>query len=102
MFNDFFGNLTPDFYYDENDDFYIYQIPIPGVKKEEIKMSVNNDGIITIKISENKYYKSLGDLIVGFKSDVDRNKDITSKLENGILAINIPKVKKEIKEIKID
>jgi HSP20 family protein len=69
----------------ENDDNYTITLEIPGYKREEIKLETINSSIqLTAENSKGKYVKSwrLSD------SNLDK---VTSKLEDGVLTINVPK-----------
>lgn len=91
-----------------NDDDYRIQLAVPGISKDEIKISIE-DSILTISHEKNETdnqtfyftntFKCKYSLPVNCKED-----EITSKLENGVLEIIIPMEKKKIKEryIKID
>lgn len=78
------------------DSEYRVQITVPGLTKEDIKLSLK-DGIITI--SHEKTDKESFSFTGSFKrtyeipEDVDE-KNITGTVENGILEIVLPKSKK--------
>lgn len=96
----------------ENDEAFVMNIELPDVKKEDIKVSLN-DGYINIDairknnteekdkngkiIHRERYFGSMNrSFYVGDKVKED---DITAKLDNGILTLNI---KKPIKESDIE
>jgi len=98
----------------EGDDAYYVEVELPGVKKEDISIDVNED-VLTIsgerKIKEEQkeenFYKVesvYGKFERSFNlpEDVDTDK-IEAKSENGVLEIKIPKVQKvETKPKKIE
>lgn len=92
------------------DGKYLIEMDMPGVKKEDIKMEIDN-GYLTISVSKNEdskddkkylhrerhsYSKCSRQFYVG---DVDID-SVTAKFNDGILTINIPKEEeKETKRI---
>lgn len=94
----------------ENDKNYIMEIAAPGLKKEYVRVDVNNDGELCVAI-ENKMEHKEGDSKNDKKEhylrrefsytnyqqsyvlpdDVDRD-HISAKVDNGILSITLPKV----------
>lgn len=93
---------------EENDKEYILESEIPGVKKEDISLSVKDD-YLTIKVetknskeNKNKNYliKERGDVLMTrsfYLANVDQD-NIKAKYENGILTVTLGKV--EIKNKK--
>lgn len=89
----------------------IISIAVPGFKKEDIKIEIENFSIIvssSIKkeetYNENFFHKEfcISNFFRKFKiSDQSNIEQITSSLENGILTIKIPKSQKNIKLIDI-
>jgi HSP20 family protein len=95
----------------EGDDAYYIEVELPGVKKEDISIDVNED-VLTIsgerKIKDEQkdenFYKvesAYGKFERSFNlpEDVDTDK-IEAKTENGVLEIKIPKVQKVEKKPK--
>lgn len=92
------------------DGKYLIEMDMPGVKKEDIKMEIDN-GYLTVSVSKNEdskddkkylhrerhsYSKCSRQFYVG---DVDID-SVTAKFNDGILTINIPKEEeKETKRI---
>jgi len=89
----------------EGDDAYYIEVDLPGVKKEDINIDVNED-VLTIsgerKVKEeqkdDKFYKVesvYGKFERSFTlpEDVDSEK-IEAEFKNGVLEIKIPKVQK--------
>ncbi|MEW6622127.1 MAG: Hsp20/alpha crystallin family protein [Bacillota bacterium] len=96
----------------EHDKEYCIEAELPGVKKEEINLELN-EGKLTISVNrkeeveENKKnyihrerrLSSMQRAI--YLADAD-SKGVKAKLENGVLNITIPKVKKADNTLKID
>jgi HSP20 family protein len=80
----------------ENDKYTI-TVELPGYKKNELKLEVIDGSLqLTAENAKGKYVKSWS------LSDSDLDK-VTSKLEDGVLHINIPKLPKaEIKVVTIE
>jgi HSP20 family protein len=115
LFGDEFSNRSlyyPNLDIIENEEEWLIFAELPGVKKEDISISINDSILklsakreqITVgensksKVKEIRYGKFERKLKLG--SDLDPS-TIDAKLENGILNIRIPKNKKKIKEIEI-
>ena len=83
----------------ENENEYVAEIMLPGIKKENIKLNVENDQLIieakrVVDNSKNYYTKKIDEWSVNktFKLPNDSNKDkISAITEDGILKITIPK-----------
>lgn len=85
----------------ETDKEYIVEADLPGVKKEEIDITINND-ILTISVNKNEQIEEknenyirqerrVGSFSRSFYIDnVDSDK-VTAKFENGVLTITLPK-----------
>jgi HSP20 family protein len=115
LFNEFFKqfeqedsrevfDFTPDVNTREGDDTYYIDVDLPGVKKENVEISVDKN-ILTIKgerdirdeVKEEDYYRvesAYGTFSRSFrlpeKVDVE---NIEAKSEDGVLEIVIPKLK---------
>ena len=117
FFNDFFG-LDRNAKYNEvmktdiidHDGSYEMKVDMPEIKKDDIKMSLN-DGYLTIEakvekntdendkyIRKERYYGEYSRSY--FVGDGVTEDDIDAKLENGVLTLNIKKVEKEAPEKK--
>lgn len=115
VFNDFFDtehmartNATaPAINVLEKEDKYIVELAAPGLKKEDFDVNINQDGDLTIKMEkhleeENKkahylrrefaYSKYEQTLIL--PDDVNKQ-EISASVADGVLTINLPKVKVE-------
>ena len=96
----------------ENNDSYDLAIDLPGIKKEDVKMSYDN-GYLTVNVTheENKDEKGKDNYIKKerfygnysrsyyFGDDVDKN-SISAKLENGTLEVSVKKAKAQPDETK--
>ena len=120
MFEDFFNtdfmpraNTTaPAVNVKEDESAYTMELAAPGIKKEYCRVSINDDGNLCIAI-ENKMEHKDGDKKHHYlrrefsysnyeqnytlPEDVDKE-GIAAKVENGILTVTLPKVKKEEKK----
>ena len=90
----------------ENEKDYELEFAVPGLKKEELNLQVDADGIMSISMSrkneENREDKKRNYIRREFTfqefnqsyilpDDADRAK-ISAKVENGVLTINVPKL----------
>ncbi len=86
--------------YDKQGEENIIQVDIPGVKKENVTIVID-DSIMTVsgyrKLSDEKsnHFKKNFSVYAGLKSD-----DIKAKMEDGVLTITIPLVSPN--KIKVD
>ncbi len=97
----------------EDENAYVVEVDLPGVKKEDIKVNIDHEKrTLTIsgerkfkeEVKKDDYYKiesSYGKFMRTFSlpENVDVE-NIDAKTEDGVLHITLPKVKKEEKEIK--
>jgi HSP20 family protein len=106
------GSLVPAIDLHENDHSYTVKAEIPGVKKEDIDITVHN-GVLTINAEsqyehedkegdrvirqERRYGKYVRSIRLG--KDVDEEK-VNAKYTDGILELELPKVE-EVKPKKI-
>lgn len=117
FFNDFFG-LERNAKYNEvmktdiidHEDSYEMKIELPEIKKEDIKMSLDN-GYLTIEAKvenntdENDKYIRKERYYGEFKrsyyvGDTVNEEDIEAKLQDGVLTLNIKKVEPKVPEKK--
>ncbi|MBN2768862.1 MAG: Hsp20/alpha crystallin family protein [Campylobacterales bacterium] len=109
--NDGFSYFTPSVNTKEGKYAYHIEVDLPGVKKEDIHVDLNED-MITISgernfkqsTQEDEYYKMesfYGKFQRSFNipENADRE-NIEANSENGVLEIVIPKLKEAIKETK--
>ncbi len=97
----------------EDENAYVVEVDLPGVKKEDIKVNIDQEKrTLTIsgerkfkeEVKKEDYYKiesSYGKFMRTFSlpDNVDAE-NIDAKTEDGVLHITLPKVKKEEKEVK--
>ena len=85
-----------------NEDDYRVQISVPGLTKDDIKISIDNS---VIKISHEKgetddktfFFTHSFEKSYRLPDDID-DKKIEGKIENGILEVVIPRSKKKINQ----
>ncbi len=99
-----------------NEKAYTMQVAAPGLKKEWVRININNDGYLNIAIENKMEHKdedkhehylrrefsySNYEQSYTLPEDADREK-ISAKVENGVLEVNIPKLapKEEVKTTK--
>ena len=93
----------------ENEKDYELEFAVPGLKKEELNLQVDADGVMSISMvrnhEENKDDKKRNYIRREFSyqefnqsyilpEDADRD-NISAKVENGVLTINVPKMPAE-------
>ena len=96
----------------EKDNEYLIEAEIPGIKKEEIDLSIDDENLcISVNRSEEvndeskafihreRRSSSMSRRVHLVNAKLDK---ISAKLDNGILAITVPKDKKERSSRKID
>ena len=108
----FFGRQLPTFKTDirENEDSYILEAELPGFSREDIHAEIK-DGYLTIRAerkseSEEKNEKdnylrrerSYGSFVRSFDLEGIKSEEITASYKDGILSVNLPKEKPEVKE----
>lgn len=108
----FFGRQLPTFRTDirENENSYILEAELPGFSKEDIHAEIK-DGYLTIRAerkseSEEKNEKdnylrrerSYGSFVRSFELEGIKSEEITASYKDGILSLNLPKEKPEVKE----
>jgi len=73
---------------------------LPGFKKEEVKLEINNDVLsISAERKENKYFNKINKSY-SLPENLD-TENVEAKLEDGVLKILIPKLKEEKVEAKV-
>jgi HSP20 family protein len=97
----------------EDADKYTMEVAVPGIKKDYVRIDLNKDGDLELAI-ENKlehheedgkeerkehylrreFSYSNYQQVYSLPEDVDKDR-ITAKVEDGILSIELPKIKKE-------
>lgn len=122
IFNDFFDNdwmvrtnaTAPAINVLENEHSYEIEVAAPGMKKEDFKVHIDENGNLAIEMEkkvdekdekrnghylrrEFSYSKFQQTMVL--PDDVERDK-ISAKVENGVLNVRIPKVEKKAAETK--
>lgn len=115
VFNDLFVNVpkanatSPAINVKETEDDYVVELAAPGMSKDDFMVHINDDGDLTIKMESKKetkeedkkahylrrefsYSKFEQTLIL--PDDVDKDK-IAASVADGVLTVNLPKIKKE-------
>lgn len=86
----------------KNDEEYLIHVPVPGLTKDDLKITTR-DGVLSISYKEENTDKKSHSFIRSFKKsygipdDVD-DKNISGSVENGVLEIILPKSKKKLTE----
>ncbi|HZK03047.1 MAG TPA: Hsp20/alpha crystallin family protein [Bacteroidaceae bacterium] len=120
LFNDFFNDewfvnrsavAAPAMNVIENSKAYDIEFAIPGLKKEDINLQIDCDNILSISMikKDNKEekdkpnylrrefsYQKVNQSYI-LPEDISRDK-ISAKVDNGVLYINVPKLKAEDKK----
>ena len=108
-----FSDTTPDIDLVENDKEIRLKVDLPGIKKEDIKVTVNRDNVVVSARSasnheekgENYYYRERSSS--GFYRNVSlpspvNSKNAKAKFENGTLELTLAKAKPEGSNIRIE
>ncbi len=98
------GDFKPRVDVSEDTKSIFFEVEIPGVKKEDVKVSVNNENILTIK-GEKKFERkdevtsccrserTYGEFMRSFQlPDNTDSEKISASYNNGILTLTIPKI----------
>lgn len=93
----------------ESNNKYIIEIDLPGIKKENIKVTYES-GYLTIKITKNNLNNTpntyirrerfYGELKRSFYIGIKKDTDILANYKNGVLEISFPKEDLPTKNIK--
>ena len=97
----------------ESEEAYTMEVAAPGIKKEFCRVHINDDGNLSLAIENKMEHKeedkkqhylrrefSYTNYQQNYSLPDDVDKDnIAAKVENGILTVTLPKVKKE--EVKV-
>ncbi|MGB9691813.1 MAG: Hsp20/alpha crystallin family protein [Candidatus Sumerlaeaceae bacterium] len=104
QFGQMAARFSPMGEFEERDDAYIYRFDLPGVNKDEVKVTVEN-GRLSIagkresRVDENRKGFARREIFYGqFRRDVYLPPDAEpakakTKLENGVLTIEVPRAK---------
>ena len=97
----------------EDEKAYTMEVAVPGIKKEYCRVSLNEDGNLSIAIEnkvehkeEEKKHHYLRrefsytnyEQAYTLPEDVDKD-NIEAKVENGILTVTLPRIQKEVKKL---
>ena len=117
MFDDFFNNdwmpkmkaTAPVVNVKEDAKAYVMELAVPGIKKEYCRVCINNDGNLEVTIENKMEHKdedkkehylrrefsySNYQQVYVLPEDVEKD-HVTAAVENGVLAITMPKKTKE-------
>ena len=127
VFNDFFNTdympkascTAPAINVTESDKDYTVELAAPGLKKEDFKVNINDDGNLVIKMEQKQEQKeedksrhylrrefsySKYEQTLILPDDVEKDQ-IAAKVDNGVLTIDLPKTaaaqKKPARQIEI-
>lgn len=127
VFNDFFNTdympkascTAPAINVTESDKDYTVELAAPGLKKEDFKVNINDDGNLVIKMEQKQEQKeedksrhylrrefsySKYEQTLILPDDVEKEQ-ISAKVDNGVLTIDLPKTaaaqKKPARQIEI-
>jgi HSP20 family protein len=87
--------MTPNAYMDHDKKFYYVEVELPGVKKEDIELSVSDQSFCVRADREDIEF--LGCYVLAHLSDTDATR---AKFHDGMLSMEIP-LKKMQKEKKV-
>jgi len=107
------GGFNPRVNISEDDKSVYFDVELPGVKKEDVKVSVNHENILTIKGEKKsdrndvstccRSERTFGEFSRSFRlpDNVDTGK-ITANYNNGILTLTISKIEPALpKEVEV-
>ncbi len=80
----------------KNENGYNLLISVPGLTKDDIKISVTN-GVLKISLEKESEFVGKFEKTFTISNDVNVNK-IEGKVENGVLILNLPFKEKEFRE----
>ena len=97
----------------EDEKAYTMEVAAPGIKKEFCRVSINDEGNLTIAIANKFEHKetekkhrylrrefSYSNYEQNYELPEDVDKEgISAKVEDGILTVTLPRVQKEVKKL---
>ena len=83
----------------ESEKAYTMELAAPGIKKEYCRVSINDEGNLTIAIENKAEHKSNYEQNYTLPDDVVKDQ-ISAKVEDGILTITMPKAEQKQKVTK--
>jgi len=113
-----YGSYSPRVDISEDEKNLFFNVELPGVKKEDVKLSIDKDNVLSIKGDKKRDEKfkdeikefccirverSFGEFNRSFKLPENINRDsISAKFDNGVLSISLEKIEPEKpKEVEI-
>jgi len=104
-------NFSPSLDFIDGEDKYVVKVEIPGIEKDQIEIEIDDDILIIKGEKKNEYEETKDDVYVNertygtFRREVrlpsDCNADkIEANYKNGLLCLDLPKVKLKEKEKK--
>ncbi|KAG6546651.1 hypothetical protein Mapa_011840 [Marchantia paleacea] len=97
----------------ETPEAHVFKADLPGMKKEEIKVQVVDDGVLSIsgernkeKVDEKDNYRrterSFGKFFRQFRLPSNaKPQEISAKVENGVLTVTVPKIEESKKKSEV-
>ncbi|BBN16621.1 HSP20 family protein [Marchantia polymorpha subsp. ruderalis] len=97
----------------ETPETHVFKADLPGMKKDEIKIQVADDGVLSIsgernreKVDEKDNYRrterSFGKFFRQFRLPSNaKPHEISAKVENGVLTVTVPKTEEAMKKSKV-
>ncbi|CAM6099093.1 unnamed protein product [Calypogeia fissa] len=94
----------------ETDEAHIFKADLPGLKKEDIKVELDDDRVLRISGERNQEEEQKGDkwhtversygkFVRRFKLPQNAQTDsVSAKVENGVLTVTVPKTQKKTPE----
>jgi HSP20 family protein len=110
------GDFKPRIDVIEDENSLYFEAELPGVSKDDVKVSVNDDNILTIKGNKKfdrkdevtsccRNERSFGEFVRSFQlPDIVDSEKISANYQNGVLTLTVPKmepVKPKEKEVAI-
>ena len=98
------GNFVPSVDVAEDKDNVLVHVELPGMSKDEVKITVSDDNVLTIrgekkrekKTEKENYYRlerSFGEFVRSFTLPAEVNGErITATFDKGILSVTLPKL----------
>ncbi|XP_043696209.1 18.0 kDa class I heat shock protein-like [Telopea speciosissima] len=82
----------------ETPDAYIFKVDTPGLKKEEVKVVIEEGKVLTIsgeRYKVNRGKKSSGKFLRSFRLPENASVDQSIGMENGVFTVTVPKVEEK-------
>jgi len=101
LLNDFdhlFKSTSSNYFMDEDEKKYLLYLDMPGVKKEDLKIEVKDSNLVILGESKERSRKYNRVFNLPNFADID---NIEADLVDGVLKVNIPKLKEKAKLVRI-